>query len=55
VDAEVMRYITGGVPGAVACLALVRRAAPAFIHHTINDPAKIVQQNRPGYLNCYLG
>ena len=25
-----------------------------LIHHTIADPARFVQQNRPGYLNCYV-
>ena len=24
-----------------------------FIHHTVADPARFVQQNRWGYLNCY--
>src|ERR1700687_6028834 len=26
----------------------------ALIHHTVADPARFVQQNRLGYLNCYV-
>src|ERR1039458_964180 len=32
---------------------LVRRAALALIHPTVTDPARFVQKNRLGYLNCY--
>jgi hypothetical protein len=31
---------------------LARRAALAFIHHTLNYSARFVQENRSGHLNC---
>ena len=30
------------------------RSCRVLIHHTVTDPPRFVQQNRPGYLNCYL-
>src|ERR1039458_5934639 len=41
-------------PFAAAPGYLARRFAFALIHHTVNDSARFVQENRLGYLNCYL-
>src|ERR1019366_8395651 len=41
-------------PFAAAPGCLARRFAFALIHHTVNDSARFVQENRLGYLNCYL-